>query len=159
MMSRLKESEVERIERLPPTVLVNVRGIDILAKSARLAEIARESDPFNEVLADTTNMGDVVTSLINTMSVQHVICPQETAYIISDNPTCPCDMWGMPMIFLPLSPKNALVFFKGTLIEGIENSLGVNLFNVLQVHEAIRYAFSTKRQVLQQAGEDSRLLR
>ena len=158
MMQRLKESLTERIERLPPDVLVNVKGISVPTKSVRLADIARNTDPFNEVLADGPAIDEGITARMRGMRAQHMICPEGTAYIISDNPAWPCEMDSGPLIFLPLSPRNGLVFFEGMATEDVVSTLGVNLFNALQIHGGIRYAFSPDKEVLQQAGKDSFLL-
>ena len=158
IMQRLHKSLTERIERLPPYVLVDVKGISIPTTSVRLADIAQNMDPFNAVLADGSAMDEGVMALMGGMLAQHVTSPEETEYIISDNPAWPCDMDAGPLIFLPLSPRNSLVFFEGMTTEDMVSSIGVNTFNALQIHGAIRYAFSANKEVLQQAGEDSFLL-
>ena len=162
--STLRESTLQSIQKLTPKVIMPVRGIDIPVNRSRLTEIVQSLDPFNEMLADGHRAIDRIVDYLKQLSLQHIVSPSDTEFIISDYPTNPLSftlnraIGPMTLIFLPLSRRNALVFTGRSTAANVTEALGVNTINAIQVAGSIRYTFSTDKGTLQKAGSEGRTL-
>ena len=160
----LKQLTINTIHKLTPTVIMRRESINIPVTRRRLLEIVQRIDLFNDVIADPQGFIEEMTQVLDEMVLEHVVSPLGTEFIISDNPAFPRQLTldessgPVDLIYLPLSPKNALIFYRSTTQHKLEQVLGVNVSNALQLAGSIRYSFSKNKDLLIQAARDESLL-
>ena len=121
----------------------------------------QEIDPFNLILSEGGDGIERMTRALDEMVLEQFVSPPETEFIISDNPACPSkftldeSLGAVELVGLPLSPQNALIFSRALTTSTVDQVIGVNIFNALQVAGSMRYTFSTNKTVLLEAANDA----